>query len=55
LITYWQDLEISKNFTGPDLEEAVAYKEDEKYLVDFPGDILHYEVFAEYACTQQYV
>ncbi len=47
LITFWQDLEIIKNFTGPDFEEAVAYKEDEKYLIDFPGRVLHYEVFAE--------
>jgi len=47
LITFWQDLEIIKNFTGPDFEEAVSYKEDEKYLVDFPGSVIHYEVFAE--------
>lgn len=47
LLTFWKDLEVVKNFTGPNLEEAVAYDEDEKYLVDFPGNILHYEVFAE--------
>ena len=47
LITFWKDLEVIKNFTGPNLEQAVSYKEDEKYLVDFPGSIIHYEVFAE--------
>ena len=47
LLTFWEDIEVVKNFTGPDFENAVSYKEDEKYLVDFPGSILHYEVFAE--------
>ncbi len=47
LITFWKDLEVVKNFTGPCLEKAISYKEDEKYLVDFPGNVVHYEVFAE--------
>lgn len=47
LITFWEDLEAIKNFTGPDIEKAVFYKEDESYLVDFPGSVLHSEVFAE--------
>lgn len=47
LITYWEDLEIIKNFIGPDLEKAKFYKSDENYLVDFPGSVLHNEVFAE--------
>ena len=47
LITFWEDLEVIKNFTGPNLEKAVSYKADEKYLIDFPGNVMHYEVFAE--------
>jgi len=47
LITFWENLEVVKNFTGPELEKAVSYKKDVSYLVDFPGSILHYEVFAE--------
>tara|TARA_R110000744_G_scaffold255074_1_gene370626 strand:- start:9992 stop:10294 length:303 start_codon:yes stop_codon:yes gene_type:complete len=47
LITFWKDLEVIKNFIGPDLVKAVSYKEDDKYLVDFPGNVMHYEVFAE--------
>ena len=47
LLTFWTDLETIKHFTGPNLEQAVAYKEDEQYLVDFPGSVMHYEVFAE--------
>ena len=47
LLTFWNDLSVVKNFTGPNFEQAVSYKEDEKYLTDFPGNVIHYEVFAE--------
>ena len=47
LLTFWQDLEVIKNFAGPDFEEAISYKEDAEYLVNFPGTVKHYEVFAE--------
>ena len=48
LVTFWKNLEVVQNFTGPNFETAVSYKEDEKYLVDFPGTVVHYEVFAEH-------
>ena len=47
LSTFWTDLDAIKNFTGPNLDQAVSYKEDEQYLVDSPGNVRHYEVFAE--------
>ena len=47
LLTFWTDLDTIKNFTGPNFEQAVSYKEDKQYLVDFPGIVLHYEVFTE--------
>ena len=47
LLTFWTDLDTIQNFTGPNFEQAVAYNEDKQYLVDFPGSIKHYEVFAE--------
>lgn len=47
LLTFWKDFEVIKNFTGQDFEKAVSYREDEKYLADFPGTVIHYEVFAE--------
>ena len=47
LLTFWTDLDTIKNFTGPNFEQAVSYKEDEQYLVDFPGNVTHYKVFAE--------
>jgi len=47
LLTFWTDLDIIKNFTEPNFEKAVSYKDDEQYLVDFPGNVNHYQVFAE--------
>lgn len=47
LLTFWKDLQVVQNFTGPDFETAVSYLEDEKYLVVFPGTVMHYEVFSE--------
>ena len=47
LLTYWEDLEVITNFTGPNMKGAVFYDEDKQYLIDFPGRISHFEVFAE--------
>ena len=34
LITYWEDLEVIKNFAGTDFERAKYYPEDKNYLID---------------------
>lgn len=47
LLTFWSDLDVIANFTGPNFEEAKYYDEDEQYLLDFPGRVSHYEVFEE--------
>ncbi len=47
LITYWENLEVIKNFAGDDFEKAKYYPEDKKYLIEFPDKVTHYEVFAE--------
>lgn len=47
LLTFWTDLDTIKKFTGPNVAHAVSYKADEQYLVDFPGNVVHYQVFAE--------
>lgn len=47
LITFWENLEVIKNFAGNDFEKAKYYEEDKKYLIDFPEKVIHYEVFAE--------
>ncbi|RNC87087.1 MAG: antibiotic biosynthesis monooxygenase [Winogradskyella sp.] len=46
LLTYWSDLDAITNFTGPNYDEPKFYDDDAQYLVDFPGSVSHYEVFA---------
>jgi heme-degrading monooxygenase HmoA len=46
LITYWQNLEVIKNFEGNDFEKAKYYPEDDDYLLEFEEKVVHYDVFA---------
>ena len=47
LITFWENMDVIKNFAGEDYEKAKYYQEDKKYLIDFPEKVTHYEVFAD--------
>ncbi len=47
LITFWENIDVIKNFAGDDFEKAKYYPEDEKFLLDFEEKVIHYEVFAE--------
>jgi len=47
LITFWESLEVIKNFAGKNFEKAKYYPEDEKFLLEFEEKALHYEVFAD--------
>jgi len=47
LITFWDNLEVIKNFAGEDYKKAKYYPEDTNYLIDFPKEVIHYEVFAD--------
>ncbi len=46
LITYWENLEVIKNFAGQDFEKAKYYPEDNDFLLEFEEKAEHYEVFA---------
>jgi heme-degrading monooxygenase HmoA len=47
LITFWENLEVIRNFAGEDYEKAKYYPEDEEFLLEFEEKVTHYEVFAE--------
>jgi len=47
LITYWENLEVIKNFAGANYEIAKYYPEDEQYLLEFEEKVSHFEVFSE--------
>jgi heme-degrading monooxygenase HmoA len=46
LITYWESLDVIKNFAGDDFEKAKYYPEDEEYLLEFEEKVEHFEVFS---------
>jgi len=45
LITYWENLEVIKNFAGEDFEKAKYYPEDKNFLLEFEEKVEHFEVF----------
>jgi heme-degrading monooxygenase HmoA len=46
LLTFWENLEVVKNFAGQDFEKAKYYPEDDNFLLEFEEKVEHYEVFA---------
>jgi len=47
LITFWENLDVIKNFAGEDFQKAKYYPEDQNYLLEFSERVTHYEVFDE--------
>jgi heme-degrading monooxygenase HmoA len=43
-LSLWEDVAAIRAFAGEDIEAAVLYPEDERYLVDGGAHIRHYEV-----------
>ena len=43
-LTFWDSMEAVARFAGPDVEQAVFYPEDDRFLVDRETTTLHYEV-----------
>jgi catechol 2,3-dioxygenase-like lactoylglutathione lyase family enzyme/heme-degrading monooxygenase HmoA len=44
-LTFWSSLEAVKAFAGEDVEQAVFYPEDDRFLVDRETTVTHFEVF----------
>jgi heme-degrading monooxygenase HmoA len=45
LITHWESLDAIKQFAGEDYAKAKYYPEDQDFLLDFPEEVEHFEVF----------
>ena len=43
-LTFWDSMEAVVRFAGTDVEQAVFYPEDDRFLVDREETTLHYEV-----------
>jgi heme-degrading monooxygenase HmoA len=44
LVSLWESEEAIRQFAGDDIEKAVFYPEDERFLVDRDTHVSHYEV-----------
>jgi heme-degrading monooxygenase HmoA len=42
--TFWESLEAIRGFAGDDVEAAVFYPEDDRYLIERDETVKHYEV-----------
>jgi heme-degrading monooxygenase HmoA len=47
VISLWESLDAVKAFAGDDIEVAVFYPEDDRYLIDRERTATHYEVVAQ--------
>jgi heme-degrading monooxygenase HmoA len=43
-LSLWESVDAIRAFAGDDIEAAVLYPEDQRYLVDGGDDIRHYQV-----------
>jgi heme-degrading monooxygenase HmoA len=43
-ISFWDSMDAVVGFAGDDVERAVFYPEDDRFLVDREETVLHYEV-----------
>lgn len=53
LISLWESEEAIRGFAGDDVEKAVFYPEDERFLVDRDTHVSHYEVVFDTALVPQ--
>jgi heme-degrading monooxygenase HmoA len=43
-LTFWENMEAIKSFSGNDPEKAKYYPEDVDYLLEFEPNVIHYDV-----------
>jgi heme-degrading monooxygenase HmoA len=53
LVSLWESEEAIRQFAGSDIEKAVFYPEDERFLVDRDNHVSHYEVVFDTAAVTQ--
>lgn len=44
-LSFWDSLDSIASFAGSDITIAKYYPEDQKYLMDFPERVEHYDLF----------
>ena len=46
-MTFWESLDVIKDFAGNDVELAKYYPEDKDFLLEFEPGVVHYEVVGQ--------
>jgi len=46
VLSFWDSMEAIRGFAGPDVEAAVYYPEDDRYLLEREPGVAHFEVVA---------
>jgi heme-degrading monooxygenase HmoA len=47
LISLWESYDAIRKFAGDDIETAVYYPEDRRYLLELEPKVVHYDVVAD--------
>lgn len=47
LVSFWESFDSIRKFAGPDVEKAVYYPEDERFLLELEPKVAHYELLFE--------
>ncbi len=47
LVSFWESFDSIQKFAGPDVEKAVYYPEDERFLLELEPNVAHYELLFE--------
>ncbi len=45
VVSLWESFDSIRKFAGPDMEKAVYYPEDKKFLLEFEPKVAHYDLF----------
>ncbi|MGA8904462.1 MAG: hypothetical protein WB661_05570 [Candidatus Bathyarchaeia archaeon] len=45
-MSLWESCDAIKKFAGPNLEKAVYYPEDKKFLLELEPNVVHYKILA---------
>jgi heme-degrading monooxygenase HmoA len=53
LVSLWESEQAVRHFAGPDIDRAVFYPEDERFLVSRDDHVTHYEVVFDSALVDQ--
>jgi len=47
VLSFWDSMDAVRGFAGPDVETAVYYPEDDRYLLEREPTVAHFEVVVE--------